>query len=174
MVRRLIVLAFTTIVAAGCGGDTDVQDATGGATGETSAEEPVTGSTGETAEAPASGEAPDACAVISGEEIASITGADPGAGTPGGGGARTVCFYETGLITAVEVAGNYEASKAIIEDMRPIEPVSGVGNEAFWDSASQLVALGEEFFVAVTFPPGDEATLIDQGKQILTVMLGNV
>ena len=47
-------------------------------------------------------------------------------------------------------------------------------HQAFWDGAGQLVALGDGFFVAVTLPPGDEAAQIEQGTQILGVMLENL
>lgn len=180
MVRRVIGLVIVASTLISCG-ETAVEEVQGdaaptgptAATAQTGATAP-TGTTDATGVESGGGEAPDACALISSEQIAGIIGSDPGAGTSAGGGPRAVCFYETGLITSVETADNYEATKATIEGMRSIEPVSGVGTEAFWDGAGQLIALGDGFFVAVTFTAGDEATLIEQGKRILATMLANL
>ena len=95
---------------------------------------------------------PDACTLLSQADLTQILGTDPGAGsTRGDGHERSVCFFANGTITAVEIAGNYDASRALIEQQgRKTTDVTGVGNAAFFDPAGQLVARGDKVFVAVT------------------------
>jgi hypothetical protein len=170
--RKLVLLALVLVAGVACGDDGAGGDVAGPSTptGVTATEDP-TGATGGTDASEPAGSAPDACSLVTAGQIAEITGLDPGAGAPSGGGERTICIYGSGLITAVEVAENYEASKAIIESEREIEPVTGVGVEAFWDPAGQLVALGDEFFVGVTLS-GDDAQA--QAAEIAAIMLGNL
>lgn len=101
---------------------------------------------------PASSGVPDACTLISEQELTTLLGEAQGTGkesrvSPD----RSTCMYTSGLITAVEIAANYEKSKAIIEqEGRKTTPVTGVGQAAFWDEAGQLVAKGNQVFVGVT------------------------
>jgi hypothetical protein len=174
---RLVALALLLIVSAACSGGENGDDGGSpspgrltGANGPTAA-----GGTGgaEPTAAPGqmgpTGPVPDACSLIAPEEIEAITGTNPGTGSTSGSEERSICIYQNGWITAVEWAANYEASKAIIEAESEIEPVSGVGVEAFWDPAGQLVALGERSFVGVTIGTGRKAR--EQAARIAAAML---
>jgi len=175
---RLTALAVLLVVATACSGD-DGGGGDAGPSGPTrvTGAAPPTGTTGPTEGSggtePA-GPAPDACALISSDEIEAITGMNPGVGSTSGGEDRSICIYEGGFITSVEIAANYEASKEIIEQDRPIEPVSDVGTEAYWDTQGQLVALGDDgYFVGVTIGARNEAAR-EQAARIATVMLENI
>src|SRR5215207_5268477 len=114
-----------------------------GATGKADA-----GTTLSAASAPNAG-VPDACGLVSEQDLTAALGAPPGEGKamrvlPD----RSTCMYSTGLILAVEVARNYEATKKMIESQgRATTPVSGVGETAYWDPAGQLVVKGKKVFV---------------------------
>ncbi|HET7236740.1 MAG TPA: hypothetical protein VFK59_09955, partial [Actinomycetota bacterium] len=93
MVRRVIGLVIVASTLLACG-ETAVEEVQGdaaptgptAATAQTGATAP-TGATGLTGTPePEGGDAPDACALISSEQIAGIVGSDPGVGTPAGGG----------------------------------------------------------------------------------------
>ncbi len=74
----------------------------------------------------------------------------------------------------VDLAANYEIAKQASEGNsgKPIESIDGLGQEAFWDPHGFLMsARGEDLFVTVVFVRrGDQAKLIEQGKQILETM----
>jgi hypothetical protein len=169
---RVVVVVCLLLALPACTGNGGEVDAPSGPTGETGIVD-GTGATGPTAATGAAGPTgpvPDACSLISSDEIEAITRTHPGTGSTSGSEERSICIYENGLITAVESAANYEVSKAIIEDEREIEPVSDVGVEAFWDPAGQLVARGERYFVGVTIGRTNR-TAQEHAAQIAAVML---
>jgi hypothetical protein len=158
---RILAAGLTiAVVLTGCGDDGGGDD--GALTAQTTA---TTGTTaGGTDEEPA-GEVPDPCALLDAGEVTDLLGADPGTGTASGPvpDVRKVCIYSSGLILAVEVAGNYDSSVAIIRDDplgATVEDVDGVGAEAIWQDFSggvgQLVALGDAYFVGVSVPTGGQ------------------
>jgi hypothetical protein len=97
---------------------------------------------------------PDACGLISSAELSELLGIEAGEGESQGlSPDRSICIYPAGVITAIELADNYQASRDIIENEgRATQDVPGVGNAAFYDEAGQLVALGDSYFVAITYP----------------------
>jgi hypothetical protein len=98
------------------------------------------------------GGVPDACTLVGEQDLAAAVGSSPGVGkamrvSPD----RSTCMYSGGLILAVEVAANYDATKKMIEGQgRATTPVAGVGEAAYWDTSGQLVARGKKVFVGVT------------------------
>jgi hypothetical protein len=73
----------------------------------------------------------------------------------------------------VEVAANYEASKEIVEQDRPIEPVTDVGR-GLLGLGRAARALGDDgFFVGVTMAPGIKAAR-ERAARIATVMLESI
>jgi hypothetical protein len=150
-----IALLLTALVA-GCG------------SGETPSTPGVgqTPSVGQTADAPDG--VPDACSLITAARLGELLGSDPGDGQPQSVSPdRSICIYSGGVITAVEVAGNFEASRKIIEDNgSTTTDVPGVGNAAFFDSNGQLVAKGDRVFVAVTASAPTEK-LSDVARELL-------
>ena len=121
---------------------------------------------------------PDACTLITSEELSEYLESDQGTGqsmsvSPD----RSICVFPTGTITAVEIAENYDASRRAIEQQGfTTEDVSGVGNSAFFENAgggiAQLVAQGDDVFVAVPSSfDGDTSAAIATGTEITTVML---
>jgi hypothetical protein len=95
---------------------------------------------------------PDACGLISSSELSELLGIETGEGSAQSGAPeRSICIYPAGAITAIEIAGNYQASRDVIENEgRSTEDVPGVGNAAFFDEAGQLIVLGDRYFVAIT------------------------
>jgi hypothetical protein len=89
---------------------------------------------------------------------------------------RKICRFDSGLILAVEITDNYDASVAGIKSSQTgnVEEVAGVGNAAIWQGigtqAGQFLIKGDDYFVAVTLPAGDKAT----GRAIAEAMLANV
>jgi hypothetical protein len=175
MSRGGVLLASVLVISlsAGCGRDSGADTAASPPTSAQSASTPQPTPT----ESAAASSVPDACTLISSAELSDLLGSDQGKGTtqsvlPD----RTACHYESGTITAVELADNYEASRAIIEDdpSRTVTDVSGVGQDAFFDDlggVAQLVAKGERYFVAVTFVYDSPESGIETGKQIAAKML---
>lgn len=158
-----IVLALTfalTACGAEGGGDGLATDpgtgpeVTGDAAGSTGAAGAGGGS--------AAREVPDACALLSSEELTSILGADPGTAVDESFDPkqRRICTFTSGLILAVEVAENWQgdASFGLIDN--PSVEVDGIGEEAHWQDIgggiSQFVALGPDYFVALTVNGGQE------------------
>jgi hypothetical protein len=159
--RRLLVLVMLAVfVGSGCG-----------TTADPGAGPPVVpGSAGTSGGgATGSGAVPDACALITSAQLAQILGSDPGPGQTGGADPRrSICIYQSGTITAVEVAANYAASRRIIEDMgRKTTDVPGVGTAAFYDEAGQLVASGRTVFVAVTAAGVSQDKLVEVCRAML-------
>jgi hypothetical protein len=136
--RRLVVMGFVFLTACdrlGIGGKADAGAAGSAAPGAAS-----------------SGAVPDACALVSEQDLVATLGASPGAGKPMRVSPdRSTCMYPNGLIVAVEVAKNYEGTKKLIESQgRTTSPVAGVGDAAYWDSAGQLVVKGKKVFIGIT------------------------
>jgi hypothetical protein len=157
-------MAFTVALMA-CGGDGSGDGpAAEGGTGPEPTGDAVPGDTGGADESGGSvgGDVPDACALLSSEELTSILGSDPGTAVDESFDPvqRRVCTYTSGLILAVEVAENWQgdASFGLIDN--PSVEVEGIGEEAHWQDigggTSQLVALGPEYFVALTVNGGQE------------------
>lgn len=86
---RLTALACLLVVAAACSGNDSPPAGPGEATGP--------GSTGASA---ATGPVPDACSLISSDEIEALTRTHPGAGSTSGSEDHSMCIYENGLTTA--------------------------------------------------------------------------
>jgi hypothetical protein len=170
--RRLHILLATLLVAcaAGANGASDTTTAAVPASTSTAAAVTTTAPAGETTTSGvADGEGvPDACTLITAEELSQLLGVETGEGTPQGASPdRSICIYPAGVITAIEVADNYQASRDLIEDQgRSTEDVAGVGTAAFFDEAGQLVALGDRYFVAVT-APGEIAVLTVVAQRLL-------
>jgi hypothetical protein len=94
---------------------------------------------------------PDACSLLTTARLGELLGIEPGQGQPRSVSPnRSVCFYDN-VITAVEIAANYDASRRIIEENgSTTTDIPGVGTGAFFDSNGQVIAKGERFFVGVT------------------------
>lgn len=121
------------------------------------------------------GEIPNPCTLIPREDLAFLLDGPPGEGT---GEAtvpdqRKVCTYESGLILAVETAGNWDATLAAIRTFSPdvLQDVPGIGQAAVWqeigDGSGQFLALSDDYFVGVTLPTGDQTV----GQFIAEAML---
>ena len=179
MSRGGVLLASVLVISlsAGCGGGSGADSATSPPTTAQSASASQPQATESQTASPVASSVPDACTLISSPELSELLGGDQGTGSTQSVTAdRSVCFFESGTITAVEIAGNYAASRAIIEDdpSRTVTDVSGVGQEAFFDDlggVGQLVAKGERYFVAVTFVYDSPESGIETGKQIAAKML---
>jgi hypothetical protein len=173
------LLLSGTLVLGACGGDDD-DDAASDAADTTAATEE---SAEETEESPDESEAPatseedeeaelpdtelfDPCVLLSAEEIEAITGSNPGASEVQAAvpDQRKVCFFDNGLILAIEVGENYEPSVALIRynsEGSTITDVEGVGEAAIWqdygNGIGQFVALGSNgLFVGVSVPAGGQ------------------
>ena len=115
------------------------------------------------------GTAPNACEAISADELSEIAGKDQGkANDMTAADSRSVCLYDSGTILAIEVAGNYEATRAVAgEQGTKTEDVDGVGKKAYTDPSGQIVALGDNYFVAVTVRDADQ----EKNKEVAKKML---
>lgn len=164
--RRLLVLVTLAVLATSACTTSDNNNAGGAATptGAGSAGTPAAGTTTK------SGAVPDACTLITSAQLSQILGADQGTGQSlGSDPRRSICMYQSGTITAVEVAANYEASLRVIQDQgRKTTDVPGVGTAAFYDEAGQLVVKGTNVFVAVTAAGVSQDKLIAVCKVMLT------
>jgi len=164
--RQLRILLVIGLVA--CGGQTSsTTTPSDTAPGETSTPASATETTATTTETQPD-RVPDACGLISAEELSTLLGIDTGEGTTQGTSPdRSICIYPVGVITAIEIAENYEASRDLIENEgRETQDVSGVGNAAFYDEAGQLVALGDRYFVGIT-AAGDVDVLAQVATRLL-------
>jgi hypothetical protein len=154
--RLLRVLLAIALVSCGSQATTTTQDSDSPIeNATTSAPDSVTTATAApdaTADGQADVAVPDACALISSSELSELLGIETGEGSAQSGAPeRSICIYPAGAITAIEVAGNYQASRDVIENEgRATEDVPGVGNAAFFDEAGQLIVLGDRYFVAIT------------------------
>jgi len=178
--RQLAASALgVALVLSACGGDDDgtgaTADAGGGTT--TTAPAPAAGATTTTTAAPVDeGGVPDPCTLIAAPELAMMLAGDPGAGTSSAYDPeqRKICSYATGVILAVELADHYDTAIDIIRDDTgedSIHEVSGVGNAAVWQDVGggvgQFIAQGDDYFVGVTLPSGDQ----DVGQTVAEAML---
>jgi hypothetical protein len=127
----------------------------------------------------ANGEVPDPCTLVSQGQLAADLGASPGNGTPQSVDPkqRKICRFDSGLILAVEVAGNYDASVQGIRDNSggaTISELPGVGNAAIWqefgNGMGQLVAQGDTYMVGVTVPSGGQAPALTIAKEMLEAL----
>ncbi len=128
---------------------------------------------------PANGEVPDPCTLVAQGQLAADLGVSPGTGTPQSVDPkqRKVCRYDGGLILAVEVAGNYDASVTNIQQNSggaTITELPGVGNAAIWqdfgNGMGQLVARGDAYMVGVTVPQGGQAPALTIAKEMLEAL----
>jgi hypothetical protein len=112
---------------------------------------------------------PDACSLMTSARLTELLGTDAGSGDPQSVSPdRSVCFYSGGVITAVEIAGNYEASRRIIEDNgSTTTDIAGLGTAAYYDSNGQVIAKGEKVFVGVTASASMEQ-LTEAARELLT------
>jgi Protein of unknown function (DUF3558) len=166
-------VALGIVLAACGGGDDNGSDARSSNSNATTTSSNV----GDTTDA--GGEVPDPCQLVPSQQLADLLGADPGTGTVNAvvPDERKVCNYGTGLILAVEVSRNYEASVDLIRENAEgatVQDVPGVGSAAIWQEfgggLGQFVARGPDYFVGVTLPSGGIAT----GQAIAEAMLANV
>jgi hypothetical protein len=178
-----MVMTMGVITLGGCSNGADTASPDDAGTTSTSsatdasetpaAEQPPTESPPADANADA-GAVPPACDLVSTEELSAHLGVDVGVGEESSvSPQRSVCFYPTGVITAVEVAENYEASRAVIEEMgSTTEDIPGVGRGAFYDANGQVIVLGERYFVAVAAYPPDRGRLTEAAKVLLAAAGG--
>ncbi|MET0740553.1 MAG: hypothetical protein ABWZ26_03255 [Candidatus Nanopelagicales bacterium] len=117
---------------------------------------------------------PGACGLIAADQLSGLVGVDVGVGEEESvSPQRSVCFYSAGVITAVEVAAHYEASRSLIEEMgSTTEDIPDVGLGAFYDANGQVIILGERYFVAVTAYPPDRGRLTEAAKVLLATAEG--
>lgn len=161
--RYLVVGVVAASVLFACSDGDDV-DAESPPEQSTPAAPTASGGEGEAGEG-----VPDACDLLTPAELSSLVGAEVGEGTSQSASPdRSIClFTDTGLILAIEVGGNYEVSRQLIDDEgRATEDLTGIGTAAFYDPAGQVVALGEQYFVGVS-GGGD----IETQKQVAARML---
>jgi hypothetical protein len=125
------------------------------------------------------GEVPDPCTLVAQGQLAADLGASPGTGTPQSVDPtqRKICRFDSGLILAVEVAGNYEASVQGIRDNSggaTITEMPGVGNAAIWqdfgNGTGQFVAQGDTYMVGVTVTQGGQAPALTIAKEMLEAL----
>jgi hypothetical protein len=155
MKRTALSLAFiVTLAVSACGTENAPPAGPGAGNGQTQG----TGTTG----------VPDACSLLTAARLGELLGTDPGQGqSTSVSPKRSVCFYSNGVITAVEIAANYEASRSIIEaNGSTTTDIPGVGTGAFFDSNGQVIAKGERFFVGVTSSVSQEK-LTDAARELL-------
>jgi hypothetical protein len=114
------------------------------------------------------GSTPNACTLLTAQRLAELLGTDPGQGDPQSVSPdRSVCIYANNVITAVEIAANYEASRRLVEENgSTTTDIPGVGSAAFFDSNGQVVAKGNRYFVAVTFS-GPKEKLTEAARELL-------
>jgi hypothetical protein len=125
------------------------------------------------------GEVPDPCTLVAEGQLAADLGATPGTATPQSvdPSPRRICRYGSGLILAVEVAGNYDASVEAIREHSggaTISELPGVGRAAIWQDlgsgTGQLVAQGDTYMVGVTVPQGGQAPALTIAKEMLEAL----
>lgn len=127
-------------------------------------------SPGATNPAAGNGAVPDACGLITAEQLGQLLGKPAGTGSPASvSPERSICVYDGGIITAVEVADHYDGSRDSIEQNgSTTTDVPGVGQGAFYDSNGQLIATGTRVFVAVTASGIPIAKMVEVVKVMLT------
>ena len=161
MIRRMLVASALLALGLSVGG---CADSGGGPNAEASPAVSVPGGAGNEG-------VPDACGLVAREKLQEILGFDPGDPTPNSVSPdRSVCIYSNGVITAVEIAENYEASRDIIESNgSTTTDVAGIGTGAYYDSNGQLIAKGQRYFVG--FAAGGVS--IERMTEVVKIMLTN-
>jgi hypothetical protein len=163
-----------------CGGSDDSSSST---TSSTAAKQTTTSTakdaSSSTGGATTGGDVPDPCTLVAQGQLAADLGASPGTGTPQSVDPtqRKICRYTSGLILAVEVAGNYDASVEAIRQNSggaTITELPGVGKAAIWqdfgNGTGQLVAQGDSYMVGVTVPQGGQAPALTIAKEMLDAL----
>jgi hypothetical protein len=178
--RYVVIGGLSAVLLLGaCGGGSDDSSSS---TSSTAAKETTTSTAKEASSGGATttnGEVPDPCTLVAQGQLAADLGASPGTGTlqtvdPK---QRKICRFDSGLILAVEVAGNYEASVQGIRDNSggaTITEMPGVGNAAIWqdfgNGMGQFVAQGDTYMVGVTVPQGGQAPALTIAKEMLEAL----
>jgi hypothetical protein len=178
--RYVVIGGLSAVLLLGaCGGGSDDSSSS---TSSTAAKETTTSTAKEASSGDATttnGEVPDPCTLVAQGQLAADLGASPGTGTlqtvdPK---QRKICRFDSGLILAVEVAGNYEASVQGIRDNSggaTITEMPGVGNAAIWqdfgNGTGQFVAQGDTYMVGVTVPQGGQAPALTIAKEMLEAL----
>lgn len=178
--RQLAASALgVALVLSACGGDDDNTGAPADAGGGTTTTAPAAAAAGATTTtAPPAEESgvPDPCTLIPAPALAMMLAGDPGAGTSSAYDPeqRRICIYKSGVILAIELADHYDKAIDIIRDETgedSVHEVSGVGNAAVWqdvgDGVGQFIAQGDDYFVGVTLPSGNQET----GRTVAEAML---
>ncbi len=181
-VRRQVAASALglALLLSACGGDDGAPGATADAGGDTTttvaADAAAGASTTTTAVPVDEGGVPDPCTLIPAPALTMMLAGDPGAGTSSAYDPeqRKICSYASGVILAVELADHYDTAIDIIRDETgedSIHEVRGVGNAAVWqdvgDGVGQFIAQGDDYFVGVTLPSGDQ----DVGQTVAEAML---
>jgi hypothetical protein len=179
-VRYAVIGALSAVLLLGaCGGGSDDSSAStsSSSTTTTSTAKDASSSTG--GATTTGGQLPDPCALVAPGQLAADLAASPGTGTPQSVDPtqRRICRFDSGLILAVEVAGNYDASVEAIRQNSggaTISELPGVGTAAIWqdfgNGTGQLVAQGDTYMVGVTVPQGGQAPALTIAKEMLEAL----
>lgn len=123
---------------------------------------------------------PDACGLLTSDDIASITGTAPGNATPDASdpSMRTICMFDSGLILAIEVGADWAETIDYVKNNSSdakLTEVTDIGDEALLSvyegetDASQLLVLDGDYFYAAV-----GAITPDQAKQLVAKMIDAV
>ena len=179
--RYVVIGGLSAVLLLGaCGGSDDSSSSTS----STAAKETTTSTAKDTSSSTGgatttNGEVPDPCTLVAEGQLTADLGAPVGTGTPQtvDPKQRKICRYDSGLILAVEVAGNYDASVAGIRQNSggaTITELPGVGNAAIWqdfgNGMGQFVAQGDTYMVGVTVPQGGQAPALTIAKEMLEAL----
>jgi hypothetical protein len=179
-VRYAVIGALSAVLLLGaCGGGSDDSSSStsSSSTTTTSTAKDASSSTG--GATTTGGQLPDPCALVAPGQLAADLAASPGTGTPQSVDPtqRRICRFDSGLILAVEVAGNYDASVEAIRQNSggaTISELPGVGTAAIWqdfgNGTGQLVAQGDTYMVGVTVPQGGQAPALTIAKEMLEAL----
>lgn len=103
---------------------------------------------------------PDACAVLSGDELTTLTGIDNGAGSAlaGGSDLKSTCLFASGLITSVIKGSEFDAVADVMKadaNAEGVRDLAGAGDRAVFGTYGggavvQVVVLQGDYAVSVT------------------------
>lgn len=103
---------------------------------------------------------PDACAVLSGEDLTTLTGVDNGAGSAMAGGSdlKSTCLFASGLITSVVKGSEFDGVAAVMKadaNAEGVRDLAGAGDRAVigtygGGAVVQVVVLQGDYAVSVT------------------------